>query len=81
MIAKGDNGRLQPNYSSLGGDLASAAISNLYYPRSQRGVALLFQGFAINTAIHASVRLLDEFVFRPSGTTPVHLSRKNDGKA
>lgn len=81
VIARGDNGRLQPNYSSLGGDLASAAISNLYYPRSQRGVALLFQGFAINTAIHASVRLLDEFVFRPSGTTPVHLSRKNDGKA
>lgn len=66
LITKGNNGRLQPNYSSLGGDLASAAISNLYYPKAERGVGLLFEGFAINTAIHATVRLLDQFVFRPS---------------
>jgi carboxypeptidase family protein len=66
LIAKGDNGRLQPNYSSVGGDLASAAISNLYYPKSSRGMGLVLQGFAINSAIHAGVRLLDEFFFRPS---------------
>jgi hypothetical protein len=66
FIATGDNGRWQPNYSSLGGDLASAAISNAYYPRSNRGVGLIFQNFAINTLTHAGVRLMQEFVFHPS---------------
>ena len=65
VMAKGDNGRWQPNYSSLGGDLASAAIANTYYPASNRGAGLVFQTFAIDTAVHASVRLLQEFVFRP----------------
>jgi hypothetical protein len=66
VIAKGDNGRLQPNYSGLGGDLASSAFSNLYYPKSNRGVGLVFRGFAVNNAVHVAVRLLDEFIFRPS---------------
>ena len=35
FICKGDNGRWQPNYSSVGGDLASGAISNAYYPASK----------------------------------------------
>jgi hypothetical protein len=66
FVAKGDNGRLQPNYSALGGDLTSAAISNLYYPRSNRGAGLVFKSFATVTAIHLAVRMLDEFVFRPA---------------
>jgi hypothetical protein len=66
FVAKGDNGQWQPNYSALGGDLASSAISNLYYPRSNRGAGLVFEGFATITAIHLGVRLLDEFVFRPA---------------
>ena len=77
VITKGENGRLQPNYSSFGGDLASAAIAELYYPKSNRRVGLVFQGFAIDTAVHAAVRLLDEFVFRPSRTTPVRSARNN----
>ncbi len=66
IVARGDNGHLQPNYSQLGGDLISAAISNLYYPRANRGAGLVFQGFATYTAIHLAVRMLDEFVFRPA---------------
>jgi len=69
LIAKGDNGRWQPNYSSVGGDLAAAGISNLYYPKSSRGIGLVLQGFAINSAIHVGVRLMDEFFFRPSGAS------------
>lgn len=65
FIAKGDNGRWQPSYSSLGADLASAAISNTYYPASNRGVRLVLQNFAVNTAVHMGVHLLQEFVFRP----------------
>jgi hypothetical protein len=36
FICKGDNGKWQPNYSSIGGDLTSAALSNAYYPASNR---------------------------------------------
>jgi hypothetical protein len=36
FICKGDNGRWQPNYSSIAGNLAAGAISNLYYPSSDR---------------------------------------------
>ncbi|HET6143796.1 MAG TPA: carboxypeptidase-like regulatory domain-containing protein [Candidatus Acidoferrales bacterium] len=66
VTTRGDNGSLQPNYSYLGGDLASAAISNLYYPRANRGGALVLQGFAVATGLHLAVRMLDEFVFRPA---------------
>jgi hypothetical protein len=70
FVAKGDNGRWQPNYSEIGGDLASSAISNLYYPKSNRGVGLVLRGFAVNTAVHLTVRVLDEFVFRPPKAAP-----------
>lgn len=66
VIAKGDNGQWQPNYSNIGGDLASAAISNAYYPASDRGATLFLENFAIDTGVHVGVRLLEEFVFRPS---------------
>jgi hypothetical protein len=36
FVTKGDNGRLQPNYSELGGDLMSAAVSNLYYTSAHK---------------------------------------------
>ena len=65
VIAKGDNGRWQPNYSELGGDLASAALSNVYYPEGNEGVGLIFVNFGINTGIHMGMRLLQEFVFHP----------------
>jgi hypothetical protein len=65
LVAKGDNGRLQPNYSSLGGDMAAAAIANLYYPKQERGVGLFLNGFAVDSAIHIGVRMLDEFAFHP----------------
>jgi hypothetical protein len=32
-------------YSSMGGNLASSAISNLYYPQANRGVGLVFGKF------------------------------------
>ncbi len=66
FITKGDNGHSQPNYSLVGGDLASAAISSFFYPKSSRGSGLFFQNFAIDTAAHMAFRLLQEFVFRPT---------------
>ena len=64
FVCRGDNGRLQPNYSSLGGDLASAAISNAYYPQSNRGVGLVFGNFALGTAERLVSSLAQEFLFR-----------------
>jgi len=62
FICRGDNGKLQPNYSSVGGDLGSAALSNLYYPRSDRGTNLVFQNFAITTGERMLSTLVQEFV-------------------
>jgi hypothetical protein len=63
FVAKGDNGKWQPNYSSLGGDLASSALSNLYYPQANRGAGLVFGNFAIGTAERIGASLAQEFVF------------------
>lgn len=62
FICRGDNGRLQPNFSSIGGDLGSAALSNLYYPASDRGANLVFQNFAITTGERMLSTLVQEFV-------------------
>jgi hypothetical protein len=62
FIAKGDDGKWQPNYSSVGGDLATSAISNLYYPASNRGAGLVFSSFAIATAERVAASLAQEFL-------------------
>src|SRR5215469_2353402 len=60
--ARYDNGKWGPNYSSLGGDLASSALANLYYPRSNRGAGLVFGNFAIGTAERIGASLAQEFL-------------------
>lgn len=62
FVARGDTGSSQPNYSSLGGDLASSAIANLYYPKSNRGAGLVFGNFAIGTAERVGATLAQEFL-------------------
>ena len=62
FICPGDNGHLQPNYSSLGGDLIAAGISNAYYPQSNRGASLVLGNFAIGIAEHALTGLAQEFL-------------------
>ena len=62
FVARSDNGRWQPNYSSIGGDLASSALSNLYYPQSNRGAGLVFGNFAIGTAERMGASLAQEFI-------------------
>ena len=61
FVTKADNGNRQPNYSSLGGDLATSALANLYSPRSNRGVGLVFGNFAIGTAERIGASLAQEF--------------------
>jgi Carboxypeptidase regulatory-like domain len=62
FVARGDNGKSQPNYSSLGGVLASSSLANLYYPRSNRGAGLVFGNFAIGIAERVGASLAQEFL-------------------
>jgi hypothetical protein len=62
FVARGDSGKSMPNYSSLGGDLAAAGLSNLYFPRANRGLGLVFGNFAIGTAERIGASLAQEFI-------------------
>jgi hypothetical protein len=64
FFCKGDNGLWQPNYSSLGGDLAASALMETYYPQSNRGPGLVFGQFTINTAERELSAVVQEFVLR-----------------
>lgn len=64
FICRGDNGRNQFNISSLGGDLISSALSNTYYPSSNRGPGLVFGGFALSTGEREVSSVIQEFILR-----------------
>lgn len=64
FICRGDNGRNQINISSMGGDLISSALSNTYYPDSNRGPGLVFGGFALSTGEREVSSVIQEFVLR-----------------
>lgn len=62
ILTMGDNGHRQFNYSGLGGDLASGALANAYYPQRDRGVGLLLRGALIGTGGRMAFALGEEFV-------------------
>jgi hypothetical protein len=62
FVTRSDRGKSMPNYSSLGGDLAAAGLSNIYFPRANRGVGLVFGNFAIGTAERIGSSLAQEFI-------------------
>ncbi len=64
FICRGDNGKWQPNYSNVGGDLAAGAISNLYYPRANRGTGIVFENAAIAAAGRMANGLVQELILR-----------------
>ena len=65
VICKSDNGHWQPNYSNLMGNLASAGISNLYYPSTNRNSAqLTIDNWLIGTASGAVGALFQEFLVK-----------------
>ncbi len=64
FICKGDNGKLQPNYSSIGGDLATAGIATTYYPATNRNAGTVFSNFLIGTAERVAADLAQEFIVR-----------------
>lgn len=64
VVARGDNGRWQPNYSHVLGSFGAGAISNLYYPPASRGLSLTLVNGLIETAGNAGNNLLREFVLK-----------------
>ncbi len=65
FICKGDNGKWQPNYSNVIGTLASAGISNAYYPSTdQKGGGVVVTNALIGLGAGAFNGLMQEFVLR-----------------
>jgi hypothetical protein len=64
-VCKGDNGKWQPNYSNVFGNLATAAISNAYYPAENRdGIGLTLGNALLGTAEGAIGNLFQEFLVK-----------------
>jgi hypothetical protein len=64
VIARGDNGRQQPNYSNLLGNFAAAGIANLYRSPEDRSASLTFRNGLVITGTDALGNLIREFVLR-----------------
>jgi hypothetical protein len=64
VVTRGDNGRLQPNYSHVLGVFAAAALSNLYYPKESRGLGLTLINGAVETAGNAGTNFVREFILK-----------------
>ncbi|HKI26609.1 MAG TPA: carboxypeptidase-like regulatory domain-containing protein [Candidatus Sulfotelmatobacter sp.] len=64
FVARGDDGRRQPNYSRLLGNFSAAAISNLYYPASDRGASLVVLNGLATTGGDIVANLTREFLLK-----------------
>jgi len=62
FVCQGDNGKSQPNYSQWGGSLISAALTNTYFPSSNRGAGLVFRNFGTSMGLHVVLGLAQEFL-------------------
>ena len=65
VIARGDNGKWQPAYASILGDLGAGAVSNLYYPAANRqGATLTFENGFLAIAEDGAQNVIQEFLLR-----------------
>jgi hypothetical protein len=68
FFTRGDDGRTEPNYSYVLGDMCSGALSNLYYPAANRGAHLVFSNAAVGLAGRVGGNILREFLPKHSTT-------------
>ncbi len=69
VIARGDNGKWQPAYAAVAADFTTAAISNLYYPTSDRtDEGLTIENGFVNIGTNAAGNLLQEFLLKRLST-------------
>ena len=64
VIARGDNGHSEPNYSHVLGNFAAAGISNLYRSPADRSATLTLRNGLIITGSNAVANLVREFLLR-----------------
>lgn len=64
VICRGDNGRLQPNYSQVLGSFAATGIANLYRSPGDRTAGLTIRNGLVMTASAAAQNLIREFLSR-----------------
>lgn len=64
VIAKGDNGNWQPNYSNVFGNLAASGITDTYLPPKNRDVGFVFQTAGIRVLETAVANVFQEFISR-----------------
>lgn len=64
VVTRGDDGRMQPNYSQVLGNFAASGIANLYRAPGDRTASLTFRNGLIMTASGAVENLLREFLSR-----------------
>ncbi len=64
FLIRGDDAHREINFSGLGGDLASGAIANAYYPEKDRGPKLVLSSALIGTGGRMANAVVQEFVLR-----------------
>src|SRR5581483_730798 len=64
VIARGDDGHWNANYSRVLGHFTAAAISNLYYPSSDRGGSLVLYNGLAGIGADAASNLIREFLLK-----------------
>jgi hypothetical protein len=63
VVCKGDNGRWEPNFSNVLGNLGAAGISSAYYPKGSRhGVQVTVDNAMIGVAYGSFGTLFQEFL-------------------
>lgn len=70
FFTRTDSGLTAPNYSFLLGDLCSGGLSNLYYPKANRGANLVFTNAAIGLGGRMAGNILREFSKRLTTKVP-----------
>ena len=77
VVTRNDEGHLQPNYSQILGNFSAGAISNLYYPASDRGASLVVLNGLADTGANAVSNLVREFLLKSITT---HVPGGNTGQ-
>ncbi|HEY6342621.1 MAG TPA: carboxypeptidase-like regulatory domain-containing protein [Bryobacteraceae bacterium] len=78
FVAKGDNGRWQPDYSDIVGGLAAREILSPLHSATSRPGLRAFHGFLLGFSGRASEHLLQEFIYRRLTThVPKGLARSH----
>jgi Carboxypeptidase regulatory-like domain len=62
FVTRSDSGRTVPNSSYFLGDMSAGALSNLYYPKGNRGANLVFGNAAVGLAGRVGMNLFREFL-------------------